>query len=309
MFERVWGQEEAKKYITKVLEEDNLRSAYIFEGERGIGKKTFALELSRKLVEEENLENSPDFFLILPQGQNIKIDQIRELQKEIIKKPYKNKKVFVIDESEKMNVNAQNALLKILEEPPSYAIFILLSQNRLKLLPTISSRCGIVRFSPLKVAEVEDFLRSEKKMDDEAKLYAAFSQGIVSRSLKLLESEIFQKTREGVEKFLDYVLDNNIVNILGLVPYMEKNKDQIDEILDIAISYFRDMLFCKEKMCEKIVNLDKKELIEEYSSKFAYFHILSIIDIIEETRKALRSNCNFNLAIEVMLLNIQEVKT
>ena len=129
-FEKIKGQEFAKKYMENSIKKGKVNHAYMFEGIEGIGKETFAEELSKILLETDNLENAPDCIRIKPDGNSIKIAQIRNLQSDIIIKPHKKYKIYIIDKSEKMTTEAQNALLKTLEEPPEYAIIILVANNK-----------------------------------------------------------------------------------------------------------------------------------------------------------------------------------
>ena len=124
-FENIIGQDFAKKYLTNSIKKNKINHAYMFEGIDGIGKKNLAKELSKILLDTENVENSPDYINIYPDGNSIKIAQIRKLQTDIIVKPHKKYKIYIINQAEKMTVEAQNALLKTLEEPPEYAIIIL----------------------------------------------------------------------------------------------------------------------------------------------------------------------------------------
>ena len=124
-FDNIIGQDFAKKYLTNSIKKNKINHAYMFEGIDGIGKKKFSQELSKILLDTENIENSPDYINIHPDGNSIKIAQIRKLQTDIIVKPHKKYKIYIINQAESMTVEAQNALLKTLEEPPEYAIIIL----------------------------------------------------------------------------------------------------------------------------------------------------------------------------------------
>jgi len=148
-FENIIGQEFAKKYLTNSMRKNKINHAYMFEGIEGIGKKKFAGELSRILLNSENVDSSPDYINIYPDGSSIKIAQIRKLQTDIIIKPHKDYKIYIINDAEKMTIEAQNALLKTLEEPPGYAIMILITSNKQALLDTIKSRCEIIKFLPI----------------------------------------------------------------------------------------------------------------------------------------------------------------
>ena len=282
--------------------------AYMFEGPNGIVKNTMARELAAILLEMENLFNSPDYIEIKPDGNSIKIAQIRKLQSDILVKPYKSYKIYVIDEAQKMTVEAQNALLKTLEEPPKYAIIILITDNKESLLDTIKSRCEIIKFTPIPMQEVASYLTMNGKDSKRASLLANFSRGSMKKAIELSESEEFHLMREEVQKYVETFLNGNLIEIMDIQSSIEKYKDQITNILDLLINYFRDIMMVKENVDNSmIINLDRLIFVKNMSNKTTYSQLSKIIDIIEETKNKLRSNCNFNISIQVMTLNIYEV--
>lgn len=308
-FETILGQEIPKKYIQNAIQRDSINHAYLFEGPSGIGKKTFALEFAKLLLEAGDLENSPDFSHILPDDKSFKIGQVRDLIKDILIKPYGKRKVYLLENVEKMTVQAQNSFLKTLEEPPAHAVIILLSNNINALLDTVKSRCEILKFSPLAIRDIERYLVEKKGIDEkEAKAYASFSSGILSKALHLIDSEEFNELRSGIEKFIEYNLSKKVINILALISYLEKNKGDLNRILDLTITYFRDIMVIKEGIIDEVViNTDRVDFLREKAMEFNFSQIAKIIDIIEDAKSKIRSNCNFQLTMEVMLLNIQEV--
>lgn len=308
-FEMILGQESAKRFIQNSIEKDRVSHAYLFEGPSGIGKKTFAIEFAKLLTGDENIENSPDISLLHPDGASFKISQIRQMCHDIIIRPYGPKKVYILDESDKMTLQAQNSLLKSLEEPPSYSVIILLAKSSSMLLPTIISRCEKVKFSPLAPAHIQKYLVENKGISCErAHVLAAFSKGILSRALNLIESEDFGILREKSEKLIEVLLSGSAVDTISALSYIEKHKEQVDEIIDTSVAYFRDiMISLKCDGADMLINRDRKEFIETMAKKFSFFQISKIIEIMEESRLKLRSNCNFSITMQVMFVNIQEV--
>ncbi|WP_343003828.1 AAA family ATPase [Clostridium sp. 2218st1_F5_2218SCRN_220325] len=307
-FEKIKGQNFAKKYLTNSIKSNMVSHAYMFEGPNGIGKNTMARELAAILLEMENLFNSPDYIEIKPDGNSIKIAQIRKLQSDILVKPYKSYKIYVIDEAQKMTVEAQNALLKTLEEPPKYAIIILITDNKESLLDTIKSRCEIIKFTPIPMQEVASYLTMNGIDSKRASLLANFSRGSMKKAIELSESEEFHLMREEVQKYVETFLNGNLIEIMDIQSSIEKYKDQITNILDLLINYFRDIMMVKENVDNSmIINLDRLIFVKNMSNKTTYSQLSKIIDIIEETKNKLRSNCNFNISIQVMTLNIYEV--
>lgn len=307
-FEKIKGQNFAKKYLTNSIKSNMVSHAYMFEGPNGIGKNTMARELAAILLEMENLFNSPDYIEIKPDGNSIKIAQIRKLQSDILVKPYKSYKIYVIDEAQKMTVEAQNALLKTLEEPPKYAIIILITNNKESLLDTIKSRCEIIKFTPIPMQEVASYLTVNGIDSKRASLLANFSRGSMKKAIELSESEEFHLMREEVQKYVETFLNGNLIEIMDIQSSIEKYKDQITNVLDLLINYFRDIMMVKENVDNSmIINLDRLIFVKNMSNKTTYSQLSKIIDIIEETKNKLRSNCNFNISIQVMTLNIYEV--
>ena len=307
-FDKIRGQRFAKKYLSNSIKSNMISHAYMFEGPSGVGKNTMARELATTLLEMENLFNSPDYIEITPDGNSIKIAQIRKLQSDILVKPYKSYKIYVIDEAQKMTVEAQNALLKTLEEPPKYAIIILITNNKESLLDTIKSRCEIIKFTPIPLVEVADYLTQTGVDKNRASLLANFSRGSMQKAIELSESEDFHIMRDEVQKYVEIFLTGSMLDIMDIQSSIEKYKDNITNVLDLLVNYFRDIMMVKENVdSSMIINLDRLVFIKNMSTKITYSQLSKIIDIIEETKNKLRSNCNFNISIQVMTLNIYEV--
>ena len=307
-FEKIRGQRFAKKYLSNSIKSNMISHAYMFEGPSGVGKNTMARELAATLLDMENLFNSPDYIEITPDGNSIKIAQIRKLQSDILVKPYKSYKIYVIDEAQKMTVEAQNALLKTLEEPPKYAIIILITNNKESLLDTIKSRCEIIKFTPIPLVEVADYLTQIGVDKNIASLLANFSRGSMQKAIELSESEDVHIMRDEVQKYVETFLTGSMLDIMDIQSSIEKYKDNITNVLDLLVNYFRDIMMVKENVdSSMIINLDRLVFIKNMSTKITYSQLSKIIDIIEETKNKLRSNCNFNISIQVMTLNIYEV--
>ena len=307
-FENIKGQEFAKKYMINSINKGKINHAYMFEGIEGIGKETFAYDLAKILLETPHLENAPDCIRVKPEGNSIKIAQIRNLQSDIVIKPHKKYKIYIINKAEKMTVDAQNALLKTLEEPPEYAIIILVTNNKEGLLPTIRSRCEIVKFTPIPFIEIKNYLINQGIEPNRANLLSSFSRGSMKKALELASSNEFYEMKENVQKYIETILSKNMVEILDIPTQIEQYKGEIINVLDMMINYFRDIMICKEHVNKSmIINADKLVFIQNMSSKITYSQVSKIIDIIEDTKIKIKGNCNFNVSIQVMSLNIYEV--
>ena len=238
-FENIKGHEFAKKYMINSIKNGKINHAYMFEGIEGIGKETFANDLAQILLETPHLENAPDCIRIKAEGNSIKIAQIRDLQSDIVIKPHKKYKIYIIDKAEKMTVEAQNALLKTLEEPPEYAIIILVTNNKESLLPTIRSRCEVVKFTPIPLIEVKNYLISQGVESNRAGLLSSFSRGSMKKALELASSNEFYEMKENVQKYIETILSKNMVEILNIPSEMEQYKSETITVLDMMINYFR----------------------------------------------------------------------
>ena len=307
-FENIKGQQFAKKYLSNSIKNNMINHAYMFEGAEGIGKNTMAEEFTKILLEMENLSNSPDYIQINPDGNSIKIAQVRNIQSDILVKPYKSYKIYVFNDAQKMTVEAQNALLKTLEEPPKYAIIILITNNKESLLDTIKSRCEIIKFTPIPIKDITDYLVSKGIDSKRAALLANFSRGSMKNAIELSESQEFYTMREEIQKYIEKFLSGDLIEIIEIQSDIEVYKNKIIIVLDMMINYFRDFMLIKENVdSSMIINLDKLVFLKNMSKKITYSQVSKIIDIIEETKMKLRSNCNFNVSIQVMTLNIYEV--
>ncbi|MGL5715973.1 MAG: ATP-binding protein [Paraclostridium sp.] len=307
-FENIIGQEFAKKYLTNAINRKKISHAYLFEGMNGVGKNTLAKELTKNLLKVDNITNSPDYISVEPEGNSIKIAQIRKLQTDLVVKPHSDYKIYIIDKAEKMTIESQNALLKTLEEPPQYVIIILITSNKDSLLDTIKSRCEIIKFLPISFVETKSYLENIGIEERKASILSTFSRGSISKAIELSDSVDFMIMREEIQNNIQILLDREIIEVLELPSKYDKYKNNIIEVLDIMITYFRDIMMIKENISkDMIINIDKITYLQNMSKKINYSQVSKIIDIIEETKKKLKSNCNFNLSIQVMALNIYEV--
>ncbi|WP_026477250.1 DNA polymerase III subunit delta' [Alkaliphilus transvaalensis] len=323
-FEEIIGQERIKDLLKNSLLKENFSHAYLFEGISGLGKKKLALEVAKGIIcTSEGIKpcnhcqccrridqgNHSEVFLIEEEG-TIKIEKVRELQKEIQMKPYEGKKkVFIINHSENMTIQAQNALLKTLEEPPPYATLILLTHNSNSLLPTIISRCQIFKLRPVETIKIQEALVKQKGISlEESKVIASFANGVFGKAVRMLEDEDFRRRREGILQLTEELLQSKSISLLEKVDFFVEEKNYIDEILDILTSWYRDLIIFKETQeLHFVMNYDKIEIIKEQSNRIGLKKLTNIISIIDKAKGNIRSNVNYQLNIEMMLLNIQEV--
>ncbi len=323
-FEGIIGQEQAVEKLKRSLENNQISHAYLFEGEKGLGKKDIALRLAFVLncTGDDGKPcnkcsscikiaggNHPDIKIIENEGL-IRIGEIRKIIGEMQLKPYEGRyKVYIICDADRMNVESQNALLKTLEEPPSYAVLILLTTKGDSLLPTVISRCQVIKLYPENPEVIKYYLMENKGIGEEqAHILAAFSGGIVGRAVELLDNPDFYYRREKIIEICNKLLISNLFGVLEQIVFFEEQRLYIEEIFGLMINWYRDLLIYGEtKNMDFITNIDKKEEIDFQASKIDPAKIRDIVFIIEKAKNNLRSNVQFHLNIEVMLLNIREV--
>ncbi len=293
MFENIIGNTNIKTVLEKSIKQNKLSHSYLFVGTQGIGKKMIATEFAKMILclddnkycnhckscIEFDTNNNPDFVLISPDGNNIKIEQIRDIQKRIQEKPIiSEKKVYIIDNADLMTTEAQNCLLKTLEEPPEFAVIILIGSNSNTFLPTIKSRCTIMNFNKISDEEMTKYLREkcDVKNIDQNMLY--MYQGSIGKALELKEK---QEEYKNIENIINNIYRYDLIDFINNAEILYKSKEEINDILD----YINVILFNKAK--------------DEYL-------YTNCIQIVENTKKRLKQNANYDMSIDNMLFNIWE---
>lgn len=297
-FENIVGNDKIKEELKDAVKNNTISHSYLFSGEDGVGKKLFAKEFAKMILclsddkycnkcsscIKFDSENNPDFVMLQPDGNSIKIAQIREMQENVYKKPIvSDKKVFIIDDSDKMTEEAQNSLLKTLEEPPEYTIIILVTSNENKLLNTIKSRCLKIGFNNINKTELMQYISSEKIMENPSDNLLAMSNGSIGKLIKINQN--LEEYSE-IEKNTNSLINGNISNIVELINnfnVLYKSKDIIANLLDYMVVIIYEYI--------------KKNM--DYRRKF-----LNLISIIENTKKRLMSNTNYDMCIDNLLLKV-----
>ena len=289
-FERIIGNDKVKQFLNKAINENHILHSYLFSGIEGIGKKLFAIEFAKKILcieqndEQENClsclkfksSNHPDFMILEPENNVIKIEQIRNMQEKISEKPIvSNKKVYIIVDSDCMTKEAQNCLLKTLEEPPEYATIILTTANESKLLNTIKSRCIKVKFNGLLENEINQYLKQNEIVVNEEN-YIKISQGSIGKLLDIKEDE---DVYNQVNIVLENIDKNTLIDILNKAEILYSQKDKIQEILDYINIYLYNTKDIRKINC---------------------------IEYVEDTKRRLISNGNYDMCIDYLLLRMWE---
>ena len=294
MFDEIIGNQQIKEELLRALKDNKVSHSYLFVGIEGIGKQLIAKSFAQMILCTDKKEkgcnqcksciefhsnNHPDFLYIEPDGNSIKIDQIRYLQRKIQEKPIiSNKKVYIINDANKMTQEAQNCLLKTLEEPPEYATIILIGNNENAFLNTIKSRCMIVNFKPIDKEKIKQYMEQNYQIYDlHANMLEAF-QGSIGKAIQLKDKkEQYEKIEETIEK-LD---KKDIIDIISMSEDIYKDKEEITNILE----YIEIILL---KLAQRDV-------------KYA-----NCVSIIEDTKKRLYQNANYDMCIDNMIFNMWE---
>ena len=285
---KIIGHQEQIKKLKHILNENKLGHAYIFEGIEGIGKCTIAKEFAKALlclnggdkpcnecIACQNFEAGKNFYFIKPEGNLIKVDEIRKLKEELMLKPItSSRKVAIIDNAELMNEQAQNALLKVLEEPPEYATIILVTANKEKLLYTIKSRCTTFRFQPLKNEAIEEFFGNQ--IEDEMLEYSRGSIGAIVKARENNDTEVISRWVQAFKKesLIEMMKDMNSIKEEKYV------KENVEDVLEYLLYlYYKEMRETKKDTTEAI-------------------------EIVEETRNNILKNANLDIALDRMMINL-----
>lgn len=322
-FNDIYGHEKKIEALRKALAQKRIGHAYLFSGIAAVGKKTLALEFAKALncEKEDTLHDScgecsscrkiqrgshPDIFSVKADGQFIRIDSIREIQEQMKCKPLEAKqRIFIIDEADKMNDQAANALLKILEEPSLSNILILITSRPYSMPPTIISRCQHVRFNPLRFDTVAKFLVDRMDMDNQkALLLASLSGGSVGRAMELNNDDIVTYRAELLE-LLSITRREDPFSLINFASFLGQGKKEIKEGLNVLNTFFRDVLIYKETgKDDMLINRDNASFISNHASRLSGEQIIQNIALVERTGNTLELNVNKSLTLETMAFKL-----
>lgn len=322
----ITGHSEQIKLIGNSLRSNRTANAYLFLGQEGIGKKLLAHSFAGALFcsSEESRpcgscpgckkmrsDSHLDFYFIglLEKRKNIVIDQIRELRDALTLKSFEGGwKAVIIDQAELMNDQAQNCLLKTLEEPSADTVIMLIAGGGGgRLLPTIISRCQILRMSPLANEDLEKLLVDKMEIsEEEAPILARLADGSVGKALALDDEQALDMRPQIVRKMAGFALpgDNKLQGMLELTEFLLYNKDmELVSALEWVRAMFRDAALQKASR-DNTSNLDASEDVHELGDKLSFTGIAEKFDATEEALRALQRNQNKESTVEMMLMKI-----
>lgn len=316
LFDDITGHDKITGILRRAIDAKRIAHAYLFVGPEGCGKHKTAVALIKALYctdacgcgvchscKRVAAIQHPDLHTLEPDGAFIKIDQVRQLQRELSLRPYEAPfKSCIIDDADRFNQASGNSLLKTLEEPPGNALIILLTSNLDAVLPTIRSRCQPLSFQQLPENAVIQILTGQGIAPETARLAASLSAGSPGRALSLCADGALHNRRE----FLEQILSTTGEGISQLFLRSERlaaDKETLPELLDLLVTFLRDLLHLYTGSRE-LVNRDLEELLRSEYSARPPERIMEMIEQVIETRKALRRNVNARLAMDVLLMRL-----
>ena len=322
-FADVTGHERIIEVFRRSVRAGKVSHSFIFEGPPGCGRRKTALALIQAIfcrsVDDDACGVCPScrkvasgnhgdihFVEPLPDKRDISIDQLREIQRELSLRPYEApRKACIMEPAERMSINAANSLLKTLEEPPGNAIIILLSENADMLLPTIRSRCQLIRFSPLSPENIRLLLVRNGMATDAADLLAPMSEGSMQRAGEL-DNETLYARREALITHLSALDIGKISSVFDTAEELAGNRDETLASLDLLLSFARDSVYLHAG-CSDIVNTSIRPALEKFAARCTLEGALQILGAITETRRAVQRNANNKLALDCLFMKLAEV--
>jgi DNA polymerase-3 subunit delta' len=317
-FTQLFGQEKAKRLISRSLTADRVPHAYIFKGPEGVGKKMFARGVAAavncrndKIIgacgicsscKKFRSMNHPDFLVVSPDKGMIKIDQIRRLTRELSYPPYESlMRVVVLEDVQTMRREAANSLLKTLEEPPENNLLILIAEASQEILATLSSRCQVIPFSQLSLDDTATILVQQGIDFESARLLARLSEGSPGKALQLHKSEIIGLWRKLVSFLSDPKMDpdRDVGDLLHLAETMAALKEELPSLLGLLKIWLRDLLLSENQDHEMIQSESKP--VKNWNSAALF----AGLQAIGRAETELSRNCNRNLVCEVLLFKLQ----
>ena len=322
----ILGHGPIKEHFFNAVITGNISHAYILSGEAGMGKKSLANAFALALLCEKGQAdpcrqchackqvmsgNHPDLIYVTHEKPaSIGVDDVRRQIKDTIQvKPYSSAhKIYIVDEAEKMTVQAQNALLKTIEEPPAYAVILLLTTNAEAFLPTILSRCVQLKLKPLKDGEVKDYLVSRMGVEmSQAEIYTAFARGNLGKAIHLADSEDFRHLYGELLDLLKNLKKSDISELLERIRKMKEDKLDIHQCLDFMQMWYRDVLMYKTtKDINLLIFKDEFSTVNAMSTVSGYEGLERILTAIDKARIRLDANVNMELVMELLLLTMKE---
>jgi len=321
------GHEWAVDMLKKHVANETTRHAYLFAGPPGLGRRTLALRFAQALNCQTPVEagipcqqcrdckqieamQHADLTVIQAEseGGTLKVDQIREARRSLTLKPYQAKyRVALFLRFQEANDNAANALLKTLEEAPSYAVLILTADNPEQLLPTIVSRCEVLRLRPLRIEDVQAALENRGVETNQAKLIAHISGGRFGYALRMIENRSLLEKREERLNDLQGLISASRVEKFAYADKLSRDKESMRQTILIWLSYWRDVMLRSARAETPLVNVDRNVEIEDLAGRLDLSIARTVVGGLEDILEKMERNVNSRLLAEVLLLDLPKV--
>jgi len=325
-FKHIFGHKEEIKLLQDNLRDERVSHAYLFLGPEQIGKKLVALNFAKALncleigerpcdkcppCKKIDANNFPDLFVVEPKtaGNSIGIEKIRQIKKDASLKPYEGRyKIFVIDRACAMSHESQNAMLKVLEEPGDNTLFILITSAFHRILPTVSSRCRIVKFKSGPRDELVEYLVSRQHIKKEKALFtAAFSEGKIGEAINLKNSEVFDKKNAVIKRMLETLRKSGKKDMFR--EWASLDRGLLRKDMEIVLSWFRDMYIWKTtKNSASFFNIDRPENIIKSADAFSLTELEKIMRRIITLDFHLARNANQKLVTDIFLNELRDLR-
>ena len=287
------GHDKPISIINSFIESNRFSGAYIFSGPEGIGKKMVARMVAQELNGAGDAREHPDLHIVESGHSQIKIEDIRAIQHQAALRPYEGKmNIFIVDNAHRLNPEAANSLLKLLEEPPRDSLFILVTHKPQSIFKTVLSRCKTIKFAPLARADLESLLIREHSLDRQsAHFLAYYAEGRLGLALKLKESGIAGEKNRILDSFL---LPEKAHDRAG----GGQNKEELRAFLNILASWFRDLYLVKAGLNQaEAIHADREADLFKLSEKFSFKQLDDIVSCISESFMYLDNNINSKLLL------------
>ena len=290
---------------------DSFSHANLIVGNDGIGKSIIAKYMSSKIIKRKDDSECVDIVKYYPSSASFGVDDVRNIINEVNKKPYEgDRKVLILYRCDKLTIQAQNALLKTIEEPPRGVYLILLSDSLETILDTIKSRCQIYKLTPLNKEDILNYIE-DKYTDlasDDKKSALAYAAGVPGKVDRFIGDQNLKYLRDICIGLFEDILKRENGLVLKYEELLKNSKDDKLELLDILLSYIRDIMLFKEvNNGELIVNFDKVQKIKDISRGMSYKKLNNMLEYITEARINFNSNTNYSMTIGVLLMGFAEV--
>lgn len=297
--------------FSKRCSNGTLSHAHLICGEDGIGKSVLASNLAKLILQKDLDREYIDIINYRSEKASFGVDDVRDIIEEVQKKPFEgDKKVIIIHEGNKLTVQAQNALLKTIEEPPLGVYIIILCESLELILDTIKSRCEIFKLTPLSKNELDEYVEicGYDKNSLETKAAIAFSSGIPGRIDRYLNDDKLKELRQKAIDLLIKIAKNDPEVLLEEEEALNSYKGDKEELLSIIGDFIRDIIIHKEIENENlIINIDKISEIKELTREMSFRKLNNLMSSIEEARRNIKNNVNWAVTMRVMLMSFLEV--